>query len=84
MLNNQLIRTTIEIDQTLLYYVKLKALKEQKTLRDIFTESLKHYCSEKTETQDLLKKSPQIKIGGYNLGGIKGNLSRKNIYDDLK
>ncbi len=84
MLNKPLVRTTIEIEPYLLYHAKLKALEENKTLRDVFTESLKKYCFGKINVQGSPKKNPQVKIGGYNLGGIKGNLNRKNIYADLK
>ena len=31
-----------------------------------------------------LKNTQQIKIGGYNLAGIKEDLNRKNIYADPK
>lgn len=80
MLNTP-VRTTIEIDPNLLYRAKMKALQEQKTLKEIFVESLiRHLDFQKPEKNT---RKTNVKIGGHNLGGIKTNLSRQEIYEDL-
>lgn len=77
---NQTARTTLEIDQNLLYYAKLKALEDHVPLKIIFQNSLKHYLNLKS-LDDKNKKAPPVKIGGHNLGGVKSTFSRKEIYD---
>lgn len=75
----QTARTTIEIDKGLLRQVKQRALEEDKTLRQLITEAL-----EKTLRSSWQKKTAKrIKIRTYNLGEIKGTLSREEIYDWL-
>lgn len=75
----QTARTTIEIDKMLLRQVKQRALEEDKTLRQLVTEAL-----EKTLRSPWKKKTAKrIRIRTYNLGEIKGTLSREEIYDWL-
>ena len=75
----QTARTTIELDKQLLKQAKQMALEEDKTLKELITEAL-----EKTLMSPLQKKTVRtIKIRTYNMGKIKGTLSREEIYDWL-
>lgn len=75
----QTARTTIEIDKGLLKQVKQRALEEDKTLRELITEAL-----EKSLRSSWQKKAAKItRIRTYNMGEIKGTLSREEIYDWL-
>lgn len=76
-MTDQLTRTTVYLEKPLLYLAKKKALEEDKTLRQILKEALSKYLGltiRKTTTSG-------ITFGGYNLGKIKGSLSRKEIYE---
>ena len=70
------VKTTVGIDKEILYLAKLKALKENRTLRDIVNQSLAFSLKRVAPS----KSRKKTKIGGYRLGGIKGNLSRTEIY----
>ena len=63
----QLAKTTVEIDKNLLFLAKKLALEENKTLKEIFTESLVQYLAQKKSS----KKGSSVKLGG----------SRRNRYD---
>ena len=73
------IKTTIEINADILYKVRLKAIKEQKSLKQIINDSLAK------ELQTKYSNSPKKKIiiGGHRLGGIKGGLRRSDIYENF-
>jgi hypothetical protein len=71
-------KTTIQIDPELLYQAKLKALQEKVTLKEIVEKSIANYIQNRPKSS---KKG--VKIGGYNLGGIKTTLTREEIYDHL-
>ena len=71
-------KTTIQIDPELLYQAKLKALQEKVTLKEIIEKSIASYIQNPTH---ISKK--RVKIGGYNLGGIKTTLTRNELYDHL-
>jgi len=73
-------KTTVEIDSQLLYGIKLKALEEGKSIKQVINECLAQGVGVKTGKR--LKKST-AKIGGYRLGGIKDNLRRIDIYEDI-
>lgn len=75
----QTVKTTIELDADLLYQVKLKALQERKTLKQIVTASLKKHL----KLPAPHPRAIQERIGGHRLGGIKGTLSRSEIYEDF-
>ena len=77
---NQTVRTTLEIDQNLLYCAKLQALKNNVSLKTIFQNSLKHYLN-LVPQRDGKKNALPVKIGGHNLGKMKSTFSRKEIYD---
>jgi len=75
----QTARTTVELDKALLRQAKQRAIEEDKTLRELITEAL-----EKTLRSPWQKKAVRkIKIRTYNMGKIKGTLSREEIYDWL-
>jgi len=75
----QTARTTVELDKALLRQAKQRAIEEDKTLRELITEAL-----EKTLRSPWQKKTVRkIKIRTYNMGKIKGTLSREEIYDWL-
>lgn len=73
------VKTTIEIDAKLLYLVKMKALQEGKTLKEVISESL----TKELRVKEVKKEKKAIHIGGYNLGGVKGTLRRVDIYEDF-
>ena len=81
----QTARTTIELDKHLLKQIKQMALEEDKTLKQIIHEALgmlvdininKRYEGKRTQA----KRYP---FRAYNMGEIKGTLSREEIYDWL-
>ncbi|OGK08836.1 hypothetical protein A2767_07145 [Candidatus Roizmanbacteria bacterium RIFCSPHIGHO2_01_FULL_35_10] len=78
-MQTQTVKTTVEINPDLLYMAKIKALKENKSLKEIINESLKKELGIKTK----IKKTKPVQIGGYNLGGIKGSLRREDIYENF-
>lgn len=72
-------RTTVELDKELLKKAKQKAVEEDKSLKQLISEAL-----EKTLKTAGEKKAPKrIKIRVYDMGEIKGTLSREEIYDWL-
>lgn len=76
----QTVKTTVEIDPNLLYMAKMKALKENKSLKEIINDSLK---KELGVVKTKIKQTKPVQIGGYNLGGIKGSLRRVDIYENF-
>lgn len=70
-------RTTVQIDPEILYLVKTRALEQKKTLRELINEAL----LDLVKNTKLQTETSHVKIGGHNLGGIKGNLSREEIYE---
>lgn len=75
----QTARTTIEIDKDLLRQVKQRAIEEDKTLRELITEALAKAVRHPWQK----KAGRKIRIRTYNMGEIKGTLSREEIYDWL-
>lgn len=76
----QTARTTIELDRELLKKAKQKALQEDKTLKQIIGEVLEKGLEEKTVK--INRKEKTVKIRTY-LMGVRGTLSREEIYDWL-
>lgn len=76
----QSVKTTVQIDPDIYYLVKQLGLKQGKTFRDLINEALLKIISEPTKPAPDPNK---IKIGGYHLGGVIGNLSRDELYDEL-
>lgn len=76
-MNRRETKTTIVLEKDLLRAIKRKALEENATLKEIFRQALlKELGREK-------KRARKVKFGQYNMGKIRGNLSRKEIYDFL-
>lgn len=73
----QTVRTTIELDRQLLKRTKQKALEEDKTLREIITDALQKEIIAPLKKRGKRRK---IKIRTYNMGKVKGTLSREEIY----
>ncbi len=71
-------RTTVQINPKLLYEARFRALQEKVSLKDIIEKSLANYLA--PPAKEINKK---VKIGGHNLGGIKGKIKREGIYDYL-
>lgn len=81
----QTARTTIEIDKGLLKMAKQMAIEEDKTLKQIINEALEKLVDIEANER-YRKKKTQAKrypFRAYNLGKIKGTLSREEIYDWL-
>ncbi|MDO8515607.1 MAG: hypothetical protein Q7S14_03845 [bacterium] len=72
-------KTTIQIDPDVLYKAKLKALNNNMTLKRVINDSLRIGIQNIPVKANLL---PAIKWGHYDLG-IKGKVSREEIYADL-
>lgn len=75
----QPVKTTVLIEPDLFYLARVKALEEKTTLKKLFNDGLRIIV------QNVPIKAhtpPVIKWGKYNLG-IKGKLSREEIYDYL-
>jgi predicted transcriptional regulator len=70
------VRTTIELDKELLKKAKQKAVEEDKTLKQLFESALKK------EVENPEKPKRKIKIRTYDMGEIKGTLSREEIYEE--
>lgn len=71
-------KTTIEIEPTLLYQAKLKALEEKTSLKEVVEKSLTRYLN----TQPKIAQE-KVKIGGYKLGVKNTKITREDIYDYL-
>lgn len=77
----QTARTTIELDKELLKKAKQKALEEDKSLKQVITETLREKFSVPVKQKKVKTKKYPFKA--YNMGEIKGTLSREEIYDWL-
>lgn len=80
----QLTRTTIQIEEELLKEAKKRAIDEKKTLRELIKEALE----EKLEKpKRVAKRRKRLKFEdvfeAWDMGPIKGRLSREEIYDFL-
>lgn len=76
-MTEQLTKTTVYLDKYLLFLSKKRALEEGKTLKQVIKEALGKHLG------ITLAKAPSKKInfGGYDLGKIKGKLTRQEIYE---
>lgn len=75
----QTVRTTIELDKELLKMAKQRALEEDKSLKQLMKEAVEKIVEPKRKR--ATKK--RIKIRTYDMGEIRGTLSREEIYDWL-
>lgn len=76
----QPVKTTVLIDPDLFYLARVKALEQKTTLKKLVNDGLRIVIQNvpvKTQTP------PVIKWGAYNLGPLKGKLTREEIYDYL-
>lgn len=74
------VKTTIFIDPDLFYLARVKALEQKTTLKKLVNDGLRIVVQNvpvKTHTP------AKIKWGSYDLGPIKGKLTREEIYDYL-
>lgn len=76
-MNKEETKTTVVLERDLLRAVKRKALEENTTLKEIFHQALLRELGEKK------RKTRKVEFGQYNMGRIKGKLSRKEIYEFL-
>lgn len=76
-MNNTETKTTIVLERNLLDAAKRKALEENTTLKEILRQALLKELGRKK------RKAKKVEFGQYDLGKIKGNLSRKETYDFL-
>lgn len=83
-MQNQLVRTTVQIDPQLLRQVKIKMAQDGLTFRDMVQTGLKAVLSGKLQLADAPKSKKKVSFGGYNLGIMKGGLRRKDIYADIE
>ncbi len=76
----QPVKTTVQIDPDIFYLARLKALEQKTTLKKLINDGLRIIVQNKPVKTRI---HPVIKWGGYDLGTIKGKLTRKEIYDYL-
>lgn len=78
----QLARTTIQIEEELLKEAKKRAIDEEKSLRTLIKEALK----EKLDKPEKKTRRKTVKFGDVFKPeplGVKGKLTREEIYDFL-
>ncbi len=75
----QTARTTVELDKELLKKAKQKAIEEDKSLKQIMNEILRRGL-ERAQAEEIPKRKRRIRIRTYPLG-VKGKLTREEIYD---
>ena len=68
-------RTTVELDKDLLKKAKQKAIKEDKTLKQLLSEALE-------DSLGPSKKKRKFKLRTFDMGVIKTPLTREEIYED--
>ena len=78
----QTIRTTVQFDPNLFQQAKLLAAQEGLTFKQLVTKGLEAVVKGEVLTKTV-KSKPKVSFGGYDLGGINTQLSRKEIYEDL-
>ncbi len=75
-------KVTTYMDTNFYYEVKKRALEKRQTISDYFYKLAKEDIMIPVETKTKRKKSSFDKLcPGFNLGPIKGILSREEIYD---
>lgn len=81
----QLTRTTIQIEEELLKEAKKRAIDEAKTLRELIKEALEEKLGKPKKRAKRKRKNLRFEdiFEAWDLGGIKGRLSREEIYEDL-
>jgi len=81
----QTARTTVELDKALLRQAKQRAIEEDKTLKEIIHEALERLVDIDADKRYAAKRRrvKRYPFRAYNLGEIKGTLSREEIYDWL-
>lgn len=78
-MESQLTKTTVYLDKNLLFLIKKKALEERKTLKELMKEAVSRYLGLHVSISKALPH--KVKFGGFDMGKIKGSLSREEIYD---
>lgn len=81
----QLTRTTIQIEEELLKEAKKRAIDEEKTLRELIKEALEEKL-EKPQKKVKKKRKKNLKFEDVFEAwpmGVKGKLTREEIYDFL-
>ncbi len=81
----QTARTTIEIDKEMLKMAKQMAIEKDKTLKQIVHDALERLIDIDADKRYAAKRKQvrRYPFRAYNLGKIKGTLSREEIYDWL-
>lgn len=72
-------RNTIELDKELLKKLKLKAIDEEKTLKEMMNELVRKGL----ETTIKAKRKKKFVFKAYDMGLIKTPLTREQIYEDI-
>lgn len=62
MVSKTTIKTTIEIDKTLLYQAKLKAIKEGKSIKDLMNEALARTVARDRTQRDTKGANPYLTL----------------------
>lgn len=78
-MNNNITKTTLYFDSDLYHEIKRTALERKTTITKLVEEAMKKTVA---SPSPVIKKKFKSKLcPGFNLGKIKGNLSREEIYD---
>lgn len=72
-----MIRTTVKLEENIFKEARKKAIDERIAFTDIVNQALKDYL------KGPRKKKNEFNFKIYNLGTIKGSLSRSEIYEDI-
>lgn len=77
-MNNNITKTTLYFDSDLYLQIKRTALERNETITKVIEKAVRNNL----DVPPTRKKSFKSKLcPGFNLGKIKGNLSRDEIYD---
>lgn len=82
-MQTQLIRTDVQLNSQLFKRVKLKMIDERMSYRQKDKNGLGANISGRICPKNTKKFKKKVSFGGCNLGGIRGKLSRKEIYEDF-
>ena len=73
-----MIRTTVRLDEDLFKEARKKAIDQRVAFADIVNKALKDYLKEPKKA-----KTAKFELKVYNMGKVKGKISRADIYEDI-
>lgn len=73
-----MIRTTVRLEDEIFKEARKKAIDERVAFANIVNQALKNYLQQPKQA-----KKQEFKFKVYNMGTIKGNLSRQELYENI-